>query len=463
LDPSARCTADEALQMKFFMSDCLESLLASQVSQQCDRARPSQSQPEVAAARRSDLEVTPGTAVAMRIADLRLSQASMEMSQLTPRKFSQLAPVEEDFEDSLGDHSQMEYHHSGHVSVTQWPPLWLEMVCIEAALQPEKMPEMPAALDCGASWAQELLGQVISSKSSGSPTAACHNWEAPLWSRLVNGLTDMVRPLDLYGATLHLAASMLWALAKQVVQGQKNSFNLLMRDPALVAVACMKLAACMEEHSGEYYLRDVSKAFATSCTVTSDAHQSPRPWLPADVVEVEKLVAVDLNFELRRPTMVWFLRACISVGDVETLRSQKIFGLALFYTDLLLLDGEVMKLSTSLCAQCALLLAIYNVSSAEQLQGAEQPNLLEVQQHQPICLPLWDPIRRATCAVNKPEAAANCLQIVSSVVLDMQKWHDAGCNAARRRHWPSISTLAPLRHIPVAALTALLLPVAPGK
>jgi len=191
-------------------------------------------------------------------------------------------------------------------------------------------------------------------------------------------------------------------------------------EPELAAAACLKLADAYDEHSQEYYQRERATAYH---------HAAQKRWPVAALLEAEKRLAQVLDFQLRRPTVCWFLRACAHAGGRDLVETPGVISQARFITDLGLLDTEAQAHPAALRAQVALLLAVHCTVRGPPAAGRPGSGLTEQ------ALRLWWPVRCATCRNNQRERAALCLmRTLHAVLARRERWGARGLRAVERRH-----------------------------
>lgn len=269
----------------------------------------------------------------------------------------------------------------------KFPPLWAEMARLDARLQTS----------------------VYSSTSA---------FQVPLHVRasLVDHMIHVATRVGVSDLALHLGVALLDALSVQ------HGFMGL--DVKLVATVCLKLADSYDEHSFEYFQRIRTQQYVR---VTGNL------WSDLQIITAEKRVAQKLDFWIRWPTAIWFLRASCEAGglmtkpdviDLEATADTCMITLARFIIDLGLFHFELQAHPAPLRAQTALLLAAHIINSRSE--GSDE-------NADPF--PGWKAVRRETCCSNKRDAGSLCLTQMTHALMSLRgEWRKHGMRAVEERH-----------------------------
>jgi len=409
LDPQQRCTADSALSFAFltrqhFMSRRTRTLPSSAASmssvdgamcddglwdartlqqhcvakeEQCSACSPSQSE---------NVEVgTPRTCVARAVARIQLDSPP-------PRPIS--------VSDAPNDESAPKQGEASFCT------LWRAMTRLELDLRTDAH-----------------SAKQMSSCSMTIPSLAVA--EASLESRaaVVDSVVGLAGEVHVGDFGLHLGVALF-------DEERLHSLGRESIEPELAAAACLKLADAFDEHSQEYYQRERANSYY---------HAAKHRWPVAALLEAEKQIVQRIGFHVHRPTVAWFLRACIHAGGHELVNTPGVVRLARFIADISLLDAELQKYSPALRAQVTLLIALHASTSPER------------------ALHLWLPVRHATCSGNSRELASLCLARTAYVLhTKREQWGSRGLQAVERRHPLAARQSRLPRELPAGLAEALL-------
>eukprot|EP00928_Gymnodinium_smaydae_P031988 TRINITY_DN23297_c0_g1_i1.p1 TRINITY_DN23297_c0_g1~~TRINITY_DN23297_c0_g1_i1.p1 ORF type:complete len:928 (-),score=127.92 TRINITY_DN23297_c0_g1_i1:44-2827(-) len=291
----------------------------------------------------------------------------------------------------------------------------------------------------------------------------------------VDFMVRMSDSLQLGQASLHLAVALFddarhMHLNRILDQRQEATGLCVFSDASLLATVCLKLADAFDEHSQEYFQREKASAYVHAMRLNSIGHV----FSLENIVEAEKQFAQVMKLDIRQPTAVWFLRACLCIGRTATLElPAEVAATARLLLDLGLLDGELQRdFPAPLRAQVALLLAAHAVAARSRagasaaataagtpFAGAEASRAF------------WARVAAATCAGNRRGPVEACLARFSYIIFTQRPlWAALGFHGVERRHGgnaggsggaaAAAGRLAAYGRPPLAALAELLLPAA---
>eukprot|EP00927_Polykrikos_kofoidii_P032732 TRINITY_DN27798_c0_g1_i1.p1 TRINITY_DN27798_c0_g1~~TRINITY_DN27798_c0_g1_i1.p1 ORF type:complete len:937 (+),score=152.04 TRINITY_DN27798_c0_g1_i1:141-2951(+) len=321
---------------------------------------------------------------------------------------------------------------------TPWPPLWQEMVRLEATAHAR-----PFALHAGNASASSFAGGLPAAPWEFSWRAHAHIEEGGghVRASVVNFLVSLADRLSVGLHTVHLAVAFFDNVWNMPPPRDLCGFDL---EPEFLATLCLKLADVFDEHSQEYFQRERTQAYVT---------QVERRWGAEEIVAGEKQLAQRLGFELHRPTALWFLRSCLEVVGAEELhRAPGVAAMARMILELALLDNAMQAFPASLRAQAALLLAVYVVRSGSGGSGGGCSDSACLQ-------PVWHRVRRATCGANSRGLAVACVGRLVHVLSTLRsQWAARGLRAVEQRHRAASRRPMPVGIVP-AWLADELLPL----
>lgn len=264
--------------------------------------------------------------------------------------------------------------------------------------------QLPFWSQMALAWSQQPNAIVASSWTRVPDAAAAHGVRASQ----VDSMIQLATNLEISDFALHLSVALL---DDYVGQG----CGAAVFEDALIAVACLKLAETLDEHSQEYFQRERTDWYLRACG---------KRWKTSAVVAAEKHVAQRLQFKLHRVTAAWFLRTCAHVGGQRLANIPNVISLACLFLDLSLLHPDSQAHPAPLRGQVALLLAIHvALTSAVPLATASA----EVAS-------LWLPVRRMTCEENEREPASRCFDHMVHCVFTLREHlRQRGLHAVEQR------------------------------
>jgi len=231
----------------------------------------------------------------------------------------------------------------------------------------------------------------------------------------------------------------------------------------VIGATCLKVADVFAEQSKEYYKQENTVEYAEATAATM------HPTSPAQMLSCEKDVLPKVEFDLRLPTVHWFLQCYLAYARFA--QTANVAKTAFFIGDLALLDYDLLIYAPSLRAHCSLLLAAFLV---QKLEDKTKPNSEEVSATQKVersgsrassstrlpSLNHWDEsVRNAVCHKNTAVDAAMCLQaVVRTLVVMRREWKSAKLLAVETKHASNIRTLNYPETFPVSKLVRYILP-----
>lgn len=237
----------------------------------------------------------------------------------------------------------------------------------------------------------------------------------------------------------------------------------------VIGATCLKLADVFAEQSKEYYKQENTVEYAEATM-----HQAS----PSQMLSCEKDVLPTLEFDLRLPTVHWFLQCYIAYARFTP--NGHVAKTAFFIADLTLLDYDLLMYAPSVRAQCTLLLAAFLVQrtalaaqksgstsefadSTEPSNGFALPSSRSSSKESRPQLPHlshWDEcVRNAVCHKNTAVDAAMTLQaVVRTLVIMRREWKSAKLLAVETKHASNIRALNYPEMFPVSKLVRYILP-----
>jgi len=307
-------------------------------------------------------------------------------------------------------------------------------------------------------------GSCSSSESSGLPPQLPTGFDANQRSVMIDFMVGLASTLSLTDYTLHLASS----VADRYISHQDGPIsNDQMR---VVGATCLKVADVFAEQSKEYYKQENTVEYAEATM-----HQTS----PAQMLSAEKDILPKVEFDLRLPTVHWFLQCYLAYARFTG--SGNVAKTAFFIGDLTLLDYDLLIYAPSLRAHCALLLAAFLVQRlADRKQSSSEAAASEPQQSESSdacalanvglagmhsrlvlpCLDHWDECaRNAVCHKNTAVDTAMCLQaVVRTLVVMRREWKSAKLLAVETKHASNIRALNYPEMFPVSKLVRYIIP-----
>jgi hypothetical protein len=164
---------------------------------------------------------------------------------------------------------------------------------------------------------------------------------------MVDFMIGLAGNLTLTDYTLHLAV----CVADRYLSIQEGEITT--ERTHVIGATCLKVADVFAEQSKEYYKQENTVEYAEATMQTTSA---------AQMLTCEKDVLPKVDFDLRLPTVHWFLQCylayCRFTGTGNVAKT------AFFIADLTLLDYSLLIYGASLRAQCCLVLAAFLVQRA---------------------------------------------------------------------------------------------------
>jgi len=285
-------------------------------------------------------------------------------------------------------------------------------------------------------------------------------------SVMIDYMVGLATSLSLTDYTLHLASG----VADKYISHQDSPVSV--DQMRVIGATCLKVSDVFAEQSKEYYKQENTVEYCEAAM-----HQTT----PAQMLSCEKDMLPKVDFDLRLPTVHWFLQCYLSYASF--ISEASISKVAFFIGDLTLLDYDLLVYPPSVRAQCALLLAGFLVQRAEnkqsRMQGIETAdvgsgpitrnlsnshsdtcrNYYDLQVQLPL-LNLWDEsVRNSVCRKNTPVDAAMCLQaVVRTLVVMRREWKSAALVAIETKHASNIQKLSYPEVFPVSKLVRYILP-----
>lgn len=280
---------------------------------------------------------------------------------------------------------------------------------------------------------------------------------------MVDFMVGLAGNLTLTDYTLHLAVS----VADRYLSIQEGEITT--ERTHIIGATCLKVADVFAEQSKEYYKQENTVEYAEATMQTASA---------AQMLLCEKDVLPKVDFDLRLPTVHWFLQCylayCRFTGTGNVAKT------SFFIADLTLLDYNLLTYGPSLRAQCSLVLAAFLVQRAladkkqslaagllpDSDDKAEKIALLHADPAKPgsrLRLPYldhWDEhVRNAICSKNTAVDTAMCLQaVVRTLVVMRREWKSAKLLAVENKHAANIRLLNYPEMFPVSKLVRYIIP-----
>ncbi|CAK0798231.1 unnamed protein product [Prorocentrum cordatum] len=215
---------------------------------------------------------------------------------------------------------------------------------------------------------------------------------------LVDFIISLASALSLSDITLHLAVSVADRYLA-LLEAPLGPFGGMQ----VVGATCLKIADVFSEQSKEYYKQEnvVEYADATNGQAPSDK-----------MLICEKELLPQINFDLHRPTVHWFVQCFLAYGRFTP--AGDVAKTASFISDLVLLDYDLLAYPASLRAQCALLLAVFLVQRAPVLRrrpsdappsqggaaaGPASPVHLSLRRGDPTVMAVPDELKNLLCSL----------------------------------------------------------------
>lgn len=287
---------------------------------------------------------------------------------------------------------------------------------------------------------QREAGSDTSCGSSASmPLRLPPGFDAGHRSVMMDFIVGLASTLTLTDYTLHLAACIVDKYLAQQETGIKNDML------QVVGATCLKVADVFVEQSKEYYKQENAVEYAEAMVHQASAE---------DMLRCEKDVLPKLEFDLRLPTVHWFMQCYLAYARfVANGRTAKT---AFFISDLTLLDYDVLAYKPSLRAQCALLLAVFLVHSKD----ANKQAIEEASKPSSAYLVHWDEhVRNYVCRHNTAINATMCLYaVVHTLVVKRREWKNVKLQAVETKHASLTRTLTYLETFPVSKLVRYIIP-----
>lgn len=278
-------------------------------------------------------------------------------------------------------------------------------------------------------------------------------------SVMVDFMVGLASTLTLSDYTLHLAS----CVADRYISHQEGPVsNDQMR---VIGATCLKLADVFAEQSKEYYKQENTVEYAEATM-----HQAS----PSQMLSCEKDVLPTVGFDLRLPTVHWFLQTYLAYARFN--QTGNVAKTAFFIGDLTLLDYDLLSYAPSLRAQCTLLLAGFlaqrtadkkqpgpEAASTESSDSSAGPRPRLAAKDSRLQVPYlshWDEfVRNAVCHKNTAVDAAMCLQaVVRTLVMMRREWKSAKLLAVETKHASNIRALNYPESFPVSKLVRYILP-----
>lgn len=309
----------------------------------------------------------------------------------------------------------------------------------------------------------ETRHAVGSSGADGLQPSLPTGFDANQRSVMVDQMVGLASTLNLTDYTLHLASS----VADRYISYQETGVsNEQMR---IIGATCLKVADVFAEQSKEYYKQENTVEYAEATMQLAS---------PAQMLLCEKDVLPKLEFDLRLPTVHWFLQCYLAYA--RFLANGTVAKIAFFIGDLTLLDYDLLAYAPSLRAQCAFLLAAFLVqrssvenkskadaaSAAPTVESSDSRALASansVRNDAHFSLPHlehWDEdVRDAVCRKNTAVHTAMCLQaVVRTLVVMRREWKSAKLLAVETKHAANIRALNYPEMFPVSKLVRYIIP-----
>jgi len=275
---------------------------------------------------------------------------------------------------------------------------------------------------------------------------------------MVDFMVGLANTLTLTDYTLHLATS----VADRYVAQQESVSAEQMK---VIGATCLKLADVFAEQSKEYYKQENTVEYCEAAM-----HQAS----PSQILSCEKDVLPKVDFDLRLPTVHWFLQCYLAYAKFTS--NGNVAKTAFFIGDLTLLDYDLLAYAPSLRAQCTLLLSAFLVQRADKLKPKQESEKTEQQPDAVVMsssrlankgnklsvpyLTHWDEkVRNAVCHKNTAVDAAMCLQaVVKTLVVMRREWKGAKLLAVESKHQGNIRALNYPESFPTSKLVRYVLP-----
>jgi serine/threonine protein kinase len=307
-----------------------------------------------------------------------------------------------------------------------------------------------------------LSGCCANSESSGLLPQLPTGFDSNQRSVMIDFMIGLASTLSLTDYTLHLAS----CVADRYISHQDGPVsNDQMR---VIGATCLKVADVFAEQSKEYYKQENTVEYAEATM-----HQTS----PAQMLSCEKDILPKVDFDLRLPTVHWFLQCYLAYANFAS--TGGVAKTAFFIGDLTLLDYDLLIYPASVRAQSALLLAGFLVQRSEKKGPSAEADsgtstsepadsrpsqsgssaTSETQLHLPN-LEHWDEcVRNAVCHKNTAVDTAMCVQaVVRTLVIMRREWKSAKLVAVETKHASNIRALNYPEMFPVSKLVRYLLP-----
>lgn len=280
---------------------------------------------------------------------------------------------------------------------------------------------------------------------------------------LMDFIIGLASSLSLKDYTAHLAASIV------------DKYLTLQEGPLpldklqVLGATCLKVADVFGEQSKEYYKQENAVEYAEATL-----HQTS----PSQMLSCEKEVLPKVGFDLRLPTVHWFVQCFLAYARFDA--GGSVAKTAFFLGDLSLLDRDLLAYPPSLRAQSIVVLAAFLVhqptgrrlqpqltqSDSEptepraMLAHATEAEALGAGSRRLVCLEHWDQhVRHHVCSKNTAVDAAMCLQaVVRTLVVMRREWKSTKLLAVEAKHATSTRGLVYPERFPVPKLAKYITP-----
>jgi len=257
---------------------------------------------------------------------------------------------------------------------------------------------------------------------------------------VVDFMAALANTLQLRSATLHLAA----CVAERYLASPGRP-ALELDELYVVGATSLKVADVFAEPSKEYYKQESAEEYAQA------SRRSQRAVTATAILSCERDLLQSLGFDLQLPTVDWFVRSFLSyTGLAPDGRAARV---ALFASDLSLLDPALRAYTRSQLAQCVVVLAAFLAQGAS---GDGTPGSA------PRGLESWNlHIRERACAGNSAAQAVACMRALARTLTEVRHTScSAGLCALETRHAAVARSLAFPGGLPATQLARLVLPAA---
>jgi hypothetical protein len=278
------------------------------------------------------------------------------------------------------------------------------------------------------------------------------------WNRavMVDFMIGLASSLNLTGYTLHLAAS----VADRYMSYQEGPISA--ERMHVIGATCLKVADVFAEQSKEYYKQENTVEYAEASMHSTS---------PAQMLSCEKDVLFKVDFDLRLPTVHWFLQCYLAYSHFTA--NDTTAKTCFFIADLTLLDYDLLIYGPSMRAQCCVVLAAFLVQHAladkkdsphdERRDPCALHKSNAGKSEQRLMLPYlahWDEhVRNSICRRNTAVDAAMCLQaVVRTLVVNRREWKSAKLVAVENKHASNIRALNYPEMFPVSKLVRYMIP-----